>query len=100
MPGWRSAATNCLEGLIPPTKHEPSPTRVEQPLLRPITAPSDGYIEHLLRVSSTCLVRFDRNQYSAPAAWVGQVISVKVMAGCLRLVADGCLIAEHERCFA
>jgi len=73
--------------------------RVEQPLLRPITAPFDGYIEHLLRVSSTCLVRFDRNQYSAPAAWVGQVISVKVTAGCLRLVADGCLIAEHERCF-
>jgi hypothetical protein len=67
--------------------------------LRPITAPFDGYIEHLLRVSSTCLVRLDRNQYSVPAAWVGQVISVKVTAGGLRLVADGCLIAEHERCF-
>jgi transposase len=72
---------------------------VEQPLWRPITTPFDGYIEHLLRVSSTCLIRFDCHQYSAPAAWVGQVISVKVTAGRLRLVADGCLIAEHERCF-
>ena len=73
---------------------------IEQPLLRPIMAPFDGYIEHWLRVSSPCLIRFDRNPYSVPAAWVGQVISVKVTAGCLRWVANGCLIAEPERCFA
>ena len=71
----------------------------EQSLLRPITAQFDGYKEHLLRVSSTCLIRLDRNNYSAPAAWVGKVISVKVTADRLRLVADGDIIAEHERCF-
>lgn len=71
----------------------------EQALLRPITIPFDGYSEHLLRVSSTCLVRFDYNQYSVPARWAGQVISVRVTADRLRLVADGNLMAEHERCF-
>ena len=68
-------------------------------MLRPITAQFDGYKEHLLRVSSTCLIRLDRNHYSAPAAWVGKVVSVRVTADCLRLVADGDIIAEHARCF-
>jgi len=36
---------------------------------------------------------------SAPAAWVGKVISVRVTADRLRLVADGEIIAEHARCF-
>jgi transposase len=71
----------------------------EQLLLRPITAQFDGYVEHLLRVSSTCLVRLDRNHYSAPAVWVGKVVSVRVTADRLRLVADSDIIAEHARCF-
>jgi transposase len=35
----------------------------EQRLLRPITAPFDGYVEQMMRVSSTSLVRVDRNRY-------------------------------------
>lgn len=61
----------------------------EQPLLRPITAEFDGYVEHFLRVSSTCLLRVNRNNYSAPAVWVGKIVSVKVTADRLRVVADG-----------
>ncbi|MGV1080866.1 MAG: IS21 family transposase [Candidatus Nanopelagicales bacterium] len=72
----------------------------EQPLLRPITAQFDGYVEHLLRVSSTCLVRLDRNHYSVPAVWVGQFVSVRVTADRLCIVADGDIIAEHARCFS
>jgi transposase len=72
----------------------------EQSLLRPITAQFDGYVEHLLRVSSTCLVRLDRNHYSVPAAWVGQFVSVRVTADRLSIVADGDIIAEHARCFS
>jgi len=71
----------------------------EQALLRPLMAPFEGYSEHLLRVSSTCLVRFDHNQYSAPAGWAGHVISVRATADHLRLVAERNLIAEHTRCF-
>ena len=71
----------------------------EQPLLRPVTAAFDGYIEHTLRVSSTCLVRVDRNRYSVPAAWAGKVLSVRVTADSLRVVAEGQVVAEHGRRF-
>lgn len=71
----------------------------EQPLLRKITAPFSGYVEHLLRVSSTCLVRVDRNRYSVPAEWAGRVVSVRVTANKLSMVADNEVIAEHERSF-
>jgi len=71
----------------------------EQPLLRQITTPFAGYIEHLLKVSRTCLVRLDRNNYSVPAQWVGQTVSVRVTAYSLSVVADGKTIAEHQRSF-
>lgn len=71
----------------------------EQPLLRKITTPFAGYIEHLLKVSRTCLVRLDRNNYSVPAQWVGQTVSVRVSAYSLSIVAGGETIAEHQRSF-
>ena len=71
----------------------------EQPLLRQITTPFAGYIEHLLKVSRTCLVRHDRNNYSVPAQWVGQMVSVRVTAYTLSVVAKGKTIAEHHRSF-
>ena len=71
----------------------------EQPLLRQITTPFAGYVEHLMKVSRTCLVRVDRNQYSVPAQWSGQVVSVRVFAGHLDIVAEGRTIATHQRSF-
>nr|MCH9697219.1 IS21 family transposase [Gammaproteobacteria bacterium] len=71
----------------------------EQPLLREITVPFAGYVEHLLRVSSTCLVSVDRNRYSVPARWAGRVVSVRVTANTLSMVADHEVIGQHERCF-
>ena len=71
----------------------------EQPLLRQITTPFAGYIEHLLKVSKTCLIRLDRNNYSVPAKWVGQTVSVRVTAYSLSVVAKGEIIAEHQRSF-
>lgn len=71
----------------------------EQPLLRQITMPFAGYIEHLLKVSRICLVRVDRNQYSVPAQWSGQVVSVRVAADHLDIVAEGKMIATHQRSF-
>ena len=62
-------------------------------------SPLDGYVEHPLRVSSTCLVRVDHNRYSVPAAWAGKVVSVRLSADRLRIVANGQLIAEHDRRF-
>jgi hypothetical protein len=69
----------------------------EQPLLRPVTATFDGYVEDMMRVSSTCLVRVDRNRYSVPASAAGQAVSVRRTADHVHVVADGELIAAHPR---
>ncbi|MCP5245521.1 MAG: IS21 family transposase [Burkholderiales bacterium] len=71
----------------------------EQSLLRQITTPFAGYVEHLMKVSRTCLVRVDRNQYSVPAQWSGQVVSVRVFADRLDIVSEGRTIATHQRSF-
>ena len=47
-------------------------------------------------VSSTCLVSADRNRTSVPAEWTGKVVSVRISAHGIRVVADGALVARHE----
>ena len=71
----------------------------EQPLLMPVKACFDGYVEETKRVSQLCLIRVDRNRYSVPARWANTVVSVRVTANWVRMVADGQIIAEHSRCF-
>ena len=71
----------------------------ERPCLRPIRATFDGYFEQTLRVSSTCLVGYDRNRYSVPAEHAGQRVSLRADAYRIRVVADGKLVAEHARHF-
>ena len=71
----------------------------EQSLLNPVKAEFDGYVEKTLRVSSTCLVRVDYNRYSVPAEWANRVVSVRITADRLRIVAEGQVLAEHPRCF-
>ena len=44
-------------------------------------------------------MRLDRNNYSVPARWVGQIVSVRVTAYSLTIVAAGEIIAEHQRSF-
>ena len=72
----------------------------EQPSLSPVSMAFDGYVEQALRVSSTCLVNVDRNRYSVPAQWVGKVVSVRVSAASIAVVAGGEFVARHQRCFA
>jgi hypothetical protein len=97
-------ATRCTE--LAQRKHPVTPARSiaacfaeEQAALRRITANFDGYVEHMLRVSSTCLVVLDRNRYSVPAAFAGRAVSVRSTATDVRVVADGAVIAEHARRF-
>ena len=71
----------------------------EQPALRQITATFEGYVEHMLRVSSTCLVMLDRNRYSVPAAFAGHAVSVRSTATQISIVAESTLIAQHARRF-
>ena len=71
----------------------------EQPLLRPITASFDGYIEQMLRVSSTFFVRVGRNRYSVPAAFAGKAVSIRITADQIRVVTNGEVVAAHPRSF-
>jgi transposase len=70
-----------------PVLHERSIAEVfaeEQPCLRPVVAAFDGYFEQTNRVSSTCLVSYDRNRYSVPAEHAGQRVSLRADANRIR----------------
>ena len=71
----------------------------EQPRLMSMPQAFDGYVAHSKRVSTTCLVTYERNRYSVPAAYANQVISLHVYADRLNMVADGGMIATHKRVF-
>jgi hypothetical protein len=59
----------------------------------------DGFVECNKRVSPTCLVVFERNRYSVPAAFANRVVSLRAYADRIVLVAEAEVIAEHERVF-
>ena len=68
---WLEARCRELAGRAHPVEKERSIAQMfaeEQPRLRVITAPFDGYFEQPCRVSSTCLVAYDRNRYSVPVS--------------------------------
>ena len=97
-------ATRCRE--LAERKHPVEPTRTiadcflqEGPHLRVIASPFDGYVEQMMRVSSTCLVRVERNRYSVPADFAGKVVSIRLYADKVRIVAEHRIIADHERRF-
>lgn len=70
----------------------------ERPQLMPMISPFDGYVETLGKVSSTCLVSYDRNRYSAPCELVGQLVSLHIYPEHIDLVANDVIVASHERC--
>ncbi|WP_281361492.1 type VI secretion system baseplate subunit TssF [Chitinibacter bivalviorum] len=49
----------------------------EQLHMMPFPGAFDGYTEVLARVSSTCLITFQRNRYSVPCHWANQMVSVQ-----------------------
>lgn len=71
----------------------------EQALLMPVTACFDGYVEKARRVSSLCLVSIGRNRYSVPAQWANKVVSARLTADRIRVVAQGQSVPEHCRSF-
>ena len=102
MNAWLAQRCRELASRPHPTEKERSIAALfaeEQPKLRQITAPFDGYFEVSCRVSSTCLVAYDRNRYSVPAEYAGQRVSLRAWADQIRVVADEQVIAEHPRSF-
>ena len=71
--------------------------QTEREQLMKLPPPFDGYIEHIKRVSPTCLIHFERNRYSVPASFANRPVSLRVYARCLVIAAEGEIIAQHER---
>ena len=69
------------------------------PHLMPMVTPFDGYVETLGKVSSTCLVSYERNRYSVPCEWVGRLVSIHVYPERLDFIADDARVASHARSF-
>ena len=69
----------------------------ERPELMPVSRPFDGFVEHTKRVSPTCLVHFERNRYSVPAAFANRAVSLRVYADRIVVATEGQVIAEHGR---
>lgn len=66
---------------------------------RPAMVPFDGYYEKVLKVSSSCLISYDRNRYSVPAQYVGKLIILRAYADRLVMSADNEVVAKHQRHF-
>jgi transposase len=50
--------------------------------------PFDGFVELTKRVTPTCLIVFERNRYSVPAAFANRVVSMRAYADRIVLVAE------------
>lgn len=64
-----------------------------------VPAAFDGFVEHTKRVTSTCLITYEHNRYSIPASFANRVVSLRVYADRLEIVAEARQVAVHERVF-
>lgn len=71
----------------------------ERDVLMPMIPAFDGYVETLGKVSSTCLVSIDRNTYSVPCEFAGQIVSLRLYPNRVEVVANDTVIASHSRQF-
>ena len=72
----------------------------EQAFLIPYAGDFDAFRSSQVRVSKTCLVRFDNNNYSVSAQVAGQVVEVYGYAERVVIRKDGEVVGEHKRLFS
>ena len=73
--------------------------QAERAYLMDYRGPFDGFNAVAAAVSKTCLVRFDRNQYSVESRAVGRTVDVCAYADRIVIRQDGETVGEHPRCF-
>ena len=71
----------------------------EHPHLRALIPVFEGYSERSCKVSSTCLVTYDRNRYSVDCRYSYKAVSVRAYTDRVDIVADGKIIGTHSRYF-
>lgn len=72
----------------------------EEHLLMQAPIPFDGCKETSVKVSTTCLVQYDRNHYSVDCSCAGQIVQCKSYADKIVFVANGKEVGCHERQFS
>ena len=60
----------------------------------------DGHKESYLKVSTTCLVRYDRNSYSVNCSCAGEIVECKAYADTLIFIYEGKEVGVHTRKFS
>ncbi len=72
----------------------------EKSHLRPLPlAPYDAALVRPVRATKRCRVVVETNRYSVPPACAGQLLTLKLYAGRLRLLSGDTLVAEHLRSY-
>jgi len=71
----------------------------ERAALRAMPMPFDGFAEDTARISSTCLVHFERNRYSVESRYAGRVATIRAYAERVVLMCEGEMIGDHPRSF-
>src|SRR5512137_705935 len=69
----------------------------EQLSLMPMPTPFDGYVEIVARVSSTCLVTVERNQYSVPCHLANRSATIHLYSDRVDVYTENANIARHKR---
>lgn len=70
---------------------------ITEPMVAPMPAKFDGYIEVLARVSSTCLVTVQRNRYSVPCHLANQQVAIHLYPDRIEISAENAIVACHTR---
>jgi transposase len=71
----------------------------EKSSLIPNITPFQGYVDTESRVSSTCLIRYDRNHYSVDSKLAGNTATVRASADRIKVISNGEIVADHPRQF-
>ena len=71
----------------------------ERQQLIPVSALFHGHVDTECRVSSTSLVRYDRNHYSVDSSLAGSTATVRASAERIVVISNGQCVADHPRQF-
>mgnify|MGYP001189163444 CR=1 FL=1 len=71
----------------------------EQTSLIALRGPFDGFVEKVVRASTTCLIMADHNRYSVDARAAGRMVRVRSHADRIVVLLDDAVVADHPRQF-
>lgn len=96
---WRDEVANAR--MHAATRERPADRiLMEKTRLRPLPAlpPATDLVVPVI-VSKEASVRLDTNSYSVPHAFVGKTVLIRADQQSVRIIADGCEVARHVRCW-